>query len=102
MADDRSPGSARQRKLKWPALDWLESLLMVLCGATADRFCTSVVCEHRDRAPSAHRWLWLQEVTSTSHLRHLHRCGGRSRAHTHHRILAARSADSFNCGSRLC
>jgi TRAP-type C4-dicarboxylate transport system permease small subunit len=41
MADDRSLVLQRQRKLKWRALDWLESLLMVLCGATLICFCTS-------------------------------------------------------------
>ena len=30
MADDRSLVLQRQRKLKWPALDWLESLLMAV------------------------------------------------------------------------
>src|SRR5260370_39807421 len=64
MADDRSLVLQRQRKLKWPALDWLESLLMVLCGATLIGFCTSVVCDIVTRTIGA-PWLWLQEVTST-------------------------------------
>src|SRR5258707_2530706 len=63
MADDRSLVLQRQRKLKWPALDWLESLLMVLCGATLIGFCTSVVCDIVTRT-IGHPWLWLQEVTS--------------------------------------
>src|SRR5882757_7998756 len=64
MADDRSLVLQRQRKLKWPAFDWLESLLMVLCGATLIGFCTSVVCDIVTRTIGA-PWLWLQEVTST-------------------------------------
>jgi TRAP-type C4-dicarboxylate transport system permease small subunit len=64
MADDRSLVLQRQRKLKWRALDWLESLLMMLCGATLICFCTSVVCDIVTRTIGA-PWLWLQEVTST-------------------------------------
>ena len=64
MADDRSLVLQRQRKLKWPALDWLESLLMMLCGATLIAFCTSVVCDIVSRTLGM-PWLWLQEVTST-------------------------------------
>ena len=40
MADERSLVLQRQRRLKWRALDWLESLLMILCGATLMCFCT--------------------------------------------------------------
>src|ERR1700704_3916787 len=64
MADDRSLVLQRQRKLKWPALDWLESLLMVLCGVTLLGFSTSVVCDIVTRTIGA-PWLWLQEVTQT-------------------------------------
>src|SRR5882757_9265772 len=64
MADDRSLVLQRQRKLKWPALDWLEAALMTLCGATLIGFCTSVVCDIVTRTIGA-PWLWLQEVTST-------------------------------------
>src|SRR5258708_37610888 len=64
MADDRSLVLQRQRKLKWPALDWLESLLMVLCGAALIGFCTPVVCDIVTRTIGAPR-LWLPEGTST-------------------------------------
>src|SRR5438445_6341671 len=64
MADNRSLVLQRQRRLKWRALDWLESVLMVLCGATLICFCTSVVCDIVTRTIGA-PWLWLQEVTST-------------------------------------
>src|SRR5476651_2299217 len=64
MADERSLVLQRQRQLKWPALDWLESLLMMGCGATLICFCTSVVCDIVTRTIGA-PWLWLQEVTST-------------------------------------
>src|SRR6267143_1963533 len=64
MANERSLVLQRQRRLKWRALDWLESVLMVLCGATLICFCTSVVCDIVTRTIGA-PWLWLQEVTST-------------------------------------
>src|SRR5437879_2393935 len=64
MADDRSLVLRRQRKLKWRSLDWLEAVLMMLCGATLICFCTSVVCDIVTREIGA-PWLWLQEVTST-------------------------------------
>jgi TRAP-type C4-dicarboxylate transport system permease small subunit len=64
MADDRSLVLKRQRHLKWPALDWLEALLMMGCGATLICFSTSVVCDIVTRE-IGRPWLWLQEVTST-------------------------------------
>jgi TRAP-type C4-dicarboxylate transport system permease small subunit len=54
----------RQRHLKWPALDWLERWLMVVCGVTLLGFSTSVICDIVTRT-IGHPWLWLQEVTST-------------------------------------
>ena len=54
----------RQRQLKWPALDWLEAVLMMLCGFTLAAFSLSVVCDIVTRTIGA-PWLWLQEVTST-------------------------------------
>ena len=64
MADDRSLVLQRQRKLKWPALDWLEATLMLLCGFTLFAFSLSVVCDIVTRE-IGRPWLWLQEVTST-------------------------------------
>jgi len=64
MADDRSLVLPRQRQLKWRALDWLEALLMMLCGVTLFGFSLSVVCDIVTRE-IGHPWLWLQEVTST-------------------------------------
>ena len=64
MADERSLVLHRQRQLKWRALDWLERLLMVLCGFTLAAFSLSVVCDIVTREIGA-PWLWLQEVTST-------------------------------------
>src|SRR5476649_2144740 len=64
MADEPSLVLQRQRHLKWPALDWLEALLMMGCGATLICFCTSVVCDIVTRTIGA-PWLWLQEVTAT-------------------------------------
>jgi TRAP-type C4-dicarboxylate transport system permease small subunit len=54
----------RQRHLKWPALDGLERVLMVVCGVTLLGFSTSVICDIVTRT-IGHPWLWLQEVTST-------------------------------------
>jgi TRAP-type C4-dicarboxylate transport system permease small subunit len=64
MSDDRSLVLQRQRQLKWPALDWLESLLMMLCGFTLACFSLAVVCDVITRE-IGRPWLWLQEVTST-------------------------------------
>jgi len=54
----------RQRHLKWPALDGLERILMILCGVSIVGFSTSVLCDIITRE-IGHPWLWLQEVTST-------------------------------------
>jgi TRAP-type C4-dicarboxylate transport system permease small subunit len=64
MADERSLVLQKQRQLKWPALDWLERVLMVGCGLTLFAFSLSVVCDIVTRE-IGHPWLWLQEVTST-------------------------------------
>ena len=64
MADERSLVLQRQRQLKWKGLDWLEAVLMVLCGFTLFAFSLSVVCDIVTRE-IGHPWLWLQEVTST-------------------------------------
>ena len=61
---ERSLVLQRQRRLKWPALDWLEAVLMMLCGFTLAGFCFAVVCDIVTRTIGA-PWLWLQEVTST-------------------------------------
>src|SRR6185369_14747647 len=64
MADERSLVLERERQLKWRALDWLETLLMMLCGLTLFGFSLSVVCDIVTRE-IGRPWLWLQEVTST-------------------------------------
>ena len=61
---ERSLVLQRQRRLKWPALDWLEAVLMMLCGFTLAGFCAAVVADIITRTIGA-PWLWLQEVTST-------------------------------------
>ena len=61
---ERSLVLQRQRRLKWRALDWLEAVLMMLCGFTLAGFCAAVVCDIVTRTIGA-PWLWLQEVTST-------------------------------------
>jgi len=54
----------RQRHLKWPPLDALETLLMILCGVCLLGFSTTVTFDIVTRTIGA-PWLWLQEVTST-------------------------------------
>src|SRR4029453_12174833 len=54
----------RQRYLKWKALDPLEMILMIICGATLFGFSMWVCADMRTRL-SGSPWLWLQEVTST-------------------------------------
>jgi TRAP-type C4-dicarboxylate transport system permease small subunit len=54
----------RQRHLKWRALDRLELILMMLCGALCLGFSLSVAADIVTRT-IGHPWLWLQEVTST-------------------------------------
>jgi TRAP-type C4-dicarboxylate transport system permease small subunit len=56
--------SPRQRHLKWTGLDWLEHVLMTICGLTLFAFSTSVVFDIVTRT-IGRPWLWLQEVTST-------------------------------------
>src|ERR1700722_10486715 len=51
------------RHLKWPALDGLERVLMILCGVCLAGFSTAVLCDVVTRE-IGHPWLWLQEVTS--------------------------------------
>ena len=53
----------RDRHLKWPALDRLELVLMVLCGIALAGFSCSVVLDIVTRSLRS-PWLWLQEVTS--------------------------------------
>lgn len=54
----------RQHHLKWRSLDWLELVLMILCGVLCFGFSLSVTCDIITRT-TGHPWLWLQEVTST-------------------------------------
>jgi TRAP-type C4-dicarboxylate transport system permease small subunit len=61
---ERSLVLQRQRQLKWKSLDWLESVLMMLCGFTLAAFSLSVICDIVTRE-IGRPWLWLQEVTST-------------------------------------
>jgi TRAP-type C4-dicarboxylate transport system permease small subunit len=54
----------RQHHLKWPALDRLELVLMMICGLLCFGFSLSVMFDIVTRT-IGHPWLWLQEVTST-------------------------------------
>jgi TRAP-type C4-dicarboxylate transport system permease small subunit len=51
------------RHLKWPALDWLERALMILCGICLTGFSLSTLIDVVTRE-SGHPLLSLQEVTS--------------------------------------
>jgi TRAP-type C4-dicarboxylate transport system permease small subunit len=53
----------RHRHLKWPALDPLEALLMVLCGLSIGGFTLTVLCDVVTRELGV-PWLWLQQVTT--------------------------------------
>jgi TRAP-type C4-dicarboxylate transport system permease small subunit len=54
---------ATDRHLKWRSLDWLECVLMILCGVCLAGFSTAVFLDVVTRE-IGHPWLWLQEVTS--------------------------------------
>jgi len=54
----------RQHHLKWPVLDRLELVLMMICGLLCFGFSLSVMFDIVTRT-IGHPWLWLQEVTST-------------------------------------
>jgi TRAP-type C4-dicarboxylate transport system permease small subunit len=54
----------QQRHLKWPALDAIEAVTMLLCGVCLVGFTASVFFDVLTRTLGA-PWLWLQEVTST-------------------------------------
>ncbi len=64
MSEPQAIVQASDRHLKWPALDRLEWVLMILCGVSLVGFSTSVFLDVVTRE-IGHPWLWLQEVTST-------------------------------------
>ncbi len=53
----------RHRHLKWKALDPLEHILMLLCGASIIGFTLSVFCDVLTREIGT-PWLWLQQLTT--------------------------------------
>ncbi len=61
---DASLVLGQQRHLKWRALDWLEWLLMALCGVALLGFCASVLADVVTREFGI-PWLMAQEVTDT-------------------------------------
>jgi TRAP-type C4-dicarboxylate transport system permease small subunit len=56
--------SRRQSHLKWRSFDFLELVLMSLCGILLFAFCSTVIFDIVTRT-IGRPWLWLQEVTST-------------------------------------
>ena len=63
MADFRALILQRHRHLKWKAFDWLEAVLMVLCGVCIFMFTLTVFFDVVTRTLGA-PWLWLQQVTT--------------------------------------
>jgi len=63
MANHRDLILQRHRQLKWKALDWLEALLMILCGVCISMFTLAVFCDVITRSLGV-PWLWLQQVTT--------------------------------------
>ena len=63
MADYRALILQRHRHLKWMAFDWLEALLMILCGVCIFMFTLGALCDVVTRSIGA-PWLWLQQVTT--------------------------------------
>jgi TRAP-type transport system small permease protein len=63
MADFRALILQRHRQLKWKAFDWLEAMLMILCGVCITMFTLTVLLDVITRTIGA-PWLWLQQVTT--------------------------------------
>src|SRR4249920_750807 len=63
MADFRALILQRHRHLKWKVFDWLEAVLMILCGVCIFMFTLTVFCDVVTRTLGA-PWLWLQQVTT--------------------------------------
>jgi TRAP-type C4-dicarboxylate transport system permease small subunit len=63
FATNRALVIQRHRHLKWPALDWLEALLMILCGVCMFGFTMCVFFDVTTRT-IGYPWLWLQQVTT--------------------------------------
>ena len=99
MANENALVLTRQRQLKWRSLDWLEALLMMLCGITLAGFCTSVICDIVTRE-IGRPWLWLQEVTSTFFIYGIFICAAVATRRNDHLYLAA-VGDSMTGRARL-
>jgi len=63
FASHRALVMQRHRHLKWPALDRVEALLMVLCGICMFGFTMCVFFDVVTRT-IGRPWLWLQQVTT--------------------------------------
>jgi TRAP-type transport system small permease protein len=55
--------TSRERHLKWRALDWLEAVLYLACGACIIGFSLAVLSDVLSRE-IGRPWLWLQQVTT--------------------------------------
>lgn len=63
LASHRALVIPRHRHLKWPALDRVEAVLMVLCGICMSGFTLCVFFDVVTRT-IGRPWLWLQQVTT--------------------------------------
>lgn len=63
VASNRALVIPRHRHLKWPALDWIEAVLMVLCGVCMFGFTVCVFFDVVTRT-IGRPWLWLQQLTT--------------------------------------
>jgi TRAP-type C4-dicarboxylate transport system permease small subunit len=63
FASHRALVIPRHRHLKWPALDRVEALLMILCGVCMFGFTMCVFFDVVTRT-IGRPWLWLQQVTT--------------------------------------
>ena len=88
-----------QRHLKWPALDGLEALIMVICGICLVGFSTSVFFDVLTRT-MGRPWLWLQEVTMTFFIYGVFVGTAAATRRNDHLYLAA-IAESFSGRKRL-
>jgi TRAP-type C4-dicarboxylate transport system permease small subunit len=83
MADFRALILQRHRQLKWKAFDWLEALLMILCGVCITMFTLASLCDVITRTIGA-PWLWLQQVTNrVLRLGRVHRMAAATRRNDH-------------------
>jgi TRAP-type C4-dicarboxylate transport system permease small subunit len=91
--------SRRHPHLKWRSFDFLELVLMSLCGILLFAFCSTVIFDIVTRT-IGHPWLWLQEVTSTLFIYAIFLGAAVATRRNDHLYLTA-IAESLNGASRI-